>query len=136
MQIILKRFDPRIWLPTLTLTWGIVTIAQGLIKNKAGLFGIRFRRVLSVNPLNSKAAHESSRSPGCCRSRSLPRCHLRLLGVLPQTRAQLESCNLLWWCSVGRCFWWNSRLCNWEDGGRRWSTWVGMVSAFVTLIGY
>lgn len=41
-NIILKRFDPRLWLPTLTLVWGIVSIGQGLVKNKAGLFGIRF----------------------------------------------------------------------------------------------
>ncbi|RDB17850.1 hypothetical protein Hypma_000772 [Hypsizygus marmoreus] len=41
-NIILKRFDPQIWLPTLTLLWGIASIAQGLIKDKAGLFGIRF----------------------------------------------------------------------------------------------
>ncbi len=39
----LKRFDPQIWLPTLTLVWGIVSIGQGLVKNEAGLFGIRFR---------------------------------------------------------------------------------------------
>ncbi|PPQ85045.1 hypothetical protein CVT24_010230 [Panaeolus cyanescens] len=38
----LKRFDPQIWLPTLTLFWGIVSICQGLLTNKAGLFGIRF----------------------------------------------------------------------------------------------
>ncbi|KAG6854666.1 hypothetical protein C0991_003314 [Blastosporella zonata] len=37
-----NRFNPRVWLPTLTLFWGIASIAQGLIKNKAGLFGIRF----------------------------------------------------------------------------------------------
>jgi MFS family permease len=41
-NIILKRFDPQIWLPTLTLVWGIVSICQGLVTNKAGLFGIRF----------------------------------------------------------------------------------------------
>ncbi|KAF9046565.1 major facilitator superfamily domain-containing protein [Panaeolus papilionaceus] len=41
-NIILKRFDPQIWLPTLTLFWGIVSICQGLVTNKAGLFGIRF----------------------------------------------------------------------------------------------
>ncbi|KAF7346346.1 MFS general substrate transporter [Mycena sanguinolenta] len=40
-NIILKRFDPQIWLPTLTLVWGIVSICQGLVKNQAGLFGIR-----------------------------------------------------------------------------------------------
>ncbi|KAF5340675.1 hypothetical protein D9611_007479 [Ephemerocybe angulata] len=38
----LKRFDPQIWLPTLTLLWGAVTIAQGFVKNQASLFGIRF----------------------------------------------------------------------------------------------
>ncbi|KAG8214481.1 major facilitator superfamily domain-containing protein [Butyriboletus roseoflavus] len=41
-NIILKRFDPQIWLPSLTLVWGIVSIAQGLVTNQAGLFGIRF----------------------------------------------------------------------------------------------
>ena len=39
----LKRLDPQIWLPSLTLFWGIVSICQGLVTNKAGLFGIRFR---------------------------------------------------------------------------------------------
>ncbi|KAJ3722074.1 major facilitator superfamily domain-containing protein [Lentinula guzmanii] len=41
-NIVLKRFDPRLWLPTLTLVWGIVTVCQGLVANQAGLFGIRF----------------------------------------------------------------------------------------------
>ncbi|KAJ3507524.1 hypothetical protein NLJ89_g6257 [Agrocybe chaxingu] len=41
-NIILKRFNPQIWLPTLTLFWGIVSVCQGLITDKAGLFGIRF----------------------------------------------------------------------------------------------
>ncbi|KAF8123080.1 major facilitator superfamily domain-containing protein [Mycena galopus ATCC 62051] len=41
-NIILKRFNPQIWLPTLTLVWGIVSICQGLVKNQAGFFGIRF----------------------------------------------------------------------------------------------
>lgn len=40
-NIILKRFDPQYWLPTLTLSWGLATIGQGLITNQAGLFGIR-----------------------------------------------------------------------------------------------
>jgi hypothetical protein len=38
----LKRFNPQLWLPTLTLVWGIVSVCQGLVKNQAGLFGIRF----------------------------------------------------------------------------------------------
>ncbi|KAJ7863090.1 major facilitator superfamily domain-containing protein [Mycena olivaceomarginata] len=41
-NIILKRFNPQLWLPTLTLVWGIVSVCQGLVKNQAGLFGIRF----------------------------------------------------------------------------------------------
>ncbi|KAJ3995716.1 major facilitator superfamily domain-containing protein [Lentinula boryana] len=42
LKPLLKRFDPRLWLPTLTLVWGIVTVCQGLVTNQAGLFGIRF----------------------------------------------------------------------------------------------
>ncbi|KAJ7069706.1 major facilitator superfamily domain-containing protein [Mycena amicta] len=41
-NIVLKRFDPQLWLPSLTLVWGIVSICQGLVRNQAGLFGIRF----------------------------------------------------------------------------------------------
>ncbi|KAF8443061.1 major facilitator superfamily domain-containing protein [Boletus edulis BED1] len=41
-NLILKRFDPQVWLPSLTLVWGIVSIAQGFVTNQAGLFGIRF----------------------------------------------------------------------------------------------
>ncbi|KAJ7134646.1 major facilitator superfamily domain-containing protein [Mycena epipterygia] len=41
-NIILKRFNPQLWLPTLTLVWGIVSVCQGLVTNQAGLFGIRF----------------------------------------------------------------------------------------------
>ncbi|TFK24972.1 MFS general substrate transporter [Coprinopsis marcescibilis] len=41
-NIILKRFDPQIWLPTLTVAWGVVTIAQGFVTNKASLFAVRF----------------------------------------------------------------------------------------------
>ncbi|KAJ7044150.1 major facilitator superfamily domain-containing protein [Mycena alexandri] len=37
-----NRFNPQLWLPTLTLVWGIVSICQGLVKNQAGFFGIRF----------------------------------------------------------------------------------------------
>lgn len=41
-NIVLRRFDPQVWLPTLTWLWGTVTIAQGFVKNQAGLLGIRF----------------------------------------------------------------------------------------------
>ncbi|KAH8825764.1 major facilitator superfamily domain-containing protein [Flagelloscypha sp. PMI_526] len=41
-NIVLKRFNPQIWLPTLTLLWGITTVGQGLVTNQAGIFGIRF----------------------------------------------------------------------------------------------
>ncbi|KZP01379.1 MFS general substrate transporter [Calocera viscosa TUFC12733] len=41
-NIVLKRFNPRIWLPTLTLLWGITSIAQGLVSNQAGLYAVRF----------------------------------------------------------------------------------------------
>ncbi|KAG2155835.1 major facilitator superfamily domain-containing protein [Suillus bovinus] len=41
-EIPANRCNPQVWLPSLTLVWGIVSICQGLVKNQAGLFGIRF----------------------------------------------------------------------------------------------
>lgn len=41
-NIILKRFSPRIWLPTLMIIWGIVSIAMGLVHNFQGLLAARF----------------------------------------------------------------------------------------------
>ncbi|KAF9452888.1 MFS general substrate transporter [Macrolepiota fuliginosa MF-IS2] len=41
-NISLKRFNPQVWLPTLTLVWGVASVCQGLVTNKAGLFGVRF----------------------------------------------------------------------------------------------
>ncbi|CUA75441.1 Putative metabolite transport protein NicT [Rhizoctonia solani] len=41
-NIVLKRFNPKIWLPTLALAWGIVSVCQGFVKNQAGLFAVRF----------------------------------------------------------------------------------------------
>ncbi|KAH7913398.1 major facilitator superfamily domain-containing protein [Hygrophoropsis aurantiaca] len=41
-NIVLKRFNPQAWLPTLTLVWGVVSICQGLVTNQIGLLGIRF----------------------------------------------------------------------------------------------
>lgn len=40
-NIVLKRFDPQFWLPFLTFAWGLASVAQGLVTNQAGLFGIR-----------------------------------------------------------------------------------------------
>ncbi|KZT56372.1 MFS general substrate transporter [Calocera cornea HHB12733] len=41
-NMILKRFNPRVWLPTLTLLWGITSVAQGLVSDQTGLFAVRF----------------------------------------------------------------------------------------------
>ncbi|ROW16621.1 hypothetical protein VPNG_01636 [Cytospora leucostoma] len=41
-NIILKRTSPRIWLPTLTIAWGIVATLLGVVKNLAGFFVARF----------------------------------------------------------------------------------------------
>ncbi|KAI0297650.1 major facilitator superfamily domain-containing protein [Russula brevipes] len=40
-SLVLKRFGPQFWFPLLTFTWGVASVAQGLITNQAGLFGIR-----------------------------------------------------------------------------------------------
>jgi MFS family permease len=47
-NIILKRIGPRIWLPLITLVWGIVATLQGVVQNNervsgtAGFFVVRF----------------------------------------------------------------------------------------------
>lgn len=41
-QIVMKLWTPRMWLPTITLAWGIVATLIGVVQNKAGLFVIRF----------------------------------------------------------------------------------------------
>lgn len=40
-NLILKRVGPRIWLPSVTIVWGIVTTLQGVLVNKTGFFVIR-----------------------------------------------------------------------------------------------
>ncbi|KAK3055710.1 hypothetical protein LTR09_003631 [Extremus antarcticus] len=41
-NIILKRTTPRFWLPTLTVTWGIVATLLGVVQSKAGFYAGRF----------------------------------------------------------------------------------------------
>ncbi|KAB5581050.1 major facilitator superfamily domain-containing protein [Coniochaeta sp. 2T2.1] len=41
-NIILKRTSPRVWLPTLTIAWGIVATLLGVVHNLAGFFVARF----------------------------------------------------------------------------------------------
>lgn len=41
-NIILKLWTPRMWLPTITLAWGVVSTLMGVIENKAGFFAVRF----------------------------------------------------------------------------------------------
>jgi hypothetical protein len=40
-NIVLKLWTPRMWLPTLTLAWGIVSTLMGVTQNKAGFFVVR-----------------------------------------------------------------------------------------------
>ncbi|KAH0159583.1 MFS general substrate transporter, partial [Aureobasidium melanogenum] len=40
-NLILKKIGPRIWLPAVTIVWGIVTTLQGILVNKVGFFVIR-----------------------------------------------------------------------------------------------
>ncbi|KAK7545918.1 major facilitator superfamily domain-containing protein [Phyllosticta paracitricarpa] len=41
-NVILKRTTPKIWLPTLTLVWGIVATLMGVAQNMEGFFAVRF----------------------------------------------------------------------------------------------
>ncbi|PNS16569.1 hypothetical protein CAC42_69 [Sphaceloma murrayae] len=40
-NVILKRIGPKLWLPSITVVWGIVTTLQGLTKNMTGFFIVR-----------------------------------------------------------------------------------------------
>ncbi|SNX81325.1 related to TNA1 - High affinity nicotinic acid plasma membrane permease [Melanopsichium pennsylvanicum] len=50
-NIVLKKTSPPVWLPTLTLIWGIISVVQGLVHNQAGLFAVRFFLGLSESGL-------------------------------------------------------------------------------------
>ena len=41
-NIILKRTSPKLWLPTITLVWGVVATLQGIVQSLAGFFVVRF----------------------------------------------------------------------------------------------
>ncbi|GAA5903872.1 hypothetical protein JCM6882_001336 [Rhodosporidiobolus microsporus] len=41
-NVILKKFNPKVWLPTLTIAWGITATLQGLIKDEPGFYAARF----------------------------------------------------------------------------------------------
>jgi MFS family permease len=40
-NLVLKRISPKIWLPALTVAWGIVTMCLGFVKNYAGFMAVR-----------------------------------------------------------------------------------------------
>lgn len=40
-NIILKRIGPKIWLPAVTVAWGIVATLQGIVTSKAGFYVVR-----------------------------------------------------------------------------------------------
>ncbi|KAI0188599.1 major facilitator superfamily domain-containing protein [Xylaria flabelliformis] len=41
-NIVLKRTSPRVWLPTLTIVWGIVATLMGIVQNEPGFLAARF----------------------------------------------------------------------------------------------
>ncbi|KAK8214745.1 hypothetical protein M8818_002326 [Zalaria obscura] len=41
-NVVLKRLGPKIWLPTVTLVWGVIATLQGIVVNMAGFFVVRF----------------------------------------------------------------------------------------------
>jgi sugar phosphate permease len=57
-NLILKRIGPRIWLPSVTFAWGVVTTLQGILVNKTGFFLVRL--VLGIT--------EGALFPGVCMS--------------------------------------------------------------------
>ncbi|KAK0554230.1 hypothetical protein OC846_000939 [Tilletia horrida] len=55
-NIVLKRTSPPLWLPTLTLTWGIVMVLHGVVTNQRSFYAVRFFLGLT----------ESGLFPGIC----------------------------------------------------------------------
>jgi hypothetical protein len=47
-NIVLKRTTPRIWLPTLTLIWGIVATLLGVVQNYAGYLTSRTGKLTNI----------------------------------------------------------------------------------------
>ncbi|KAI1332368.1 major facilitator superfamily domain-containing protein [Xylariaceae sp. FL0255] len=41
-NVMLRRTSPRIWLPTLTIVWGIVATLTGIVQNQSGFLAVRF----------------------------------------------------------------------------------------------
>jgi MFS family permease len=40
-NLVLKKVSPKIWLPLLTILWGIVTMCLGFVQNYAGFVAVR-----------------------------------------------------------------------------------------------
>ncbi|KAK3385150.1 major facilitator superfamily domain-containing protein [Podospora didyma] len=40
-NLVLKKITPRIWLPLLTITWGVVTMCLGFVRNFGSFFAVR-----------------------------------------------------------------------------------------------
>jgi len=40
-NLVLKKVSPRVWLPALTIAWGIVTMCLGFVKNYTGFMVVR-----------------------------------------------------------------------------------------------
>ena len=40
-NLVLKRISPKIWLPLLTIIWGIITMCLGFVRNYAGFIAVR-----------------------------------------------------------------------------------------------
>lgn len=40
-NLVLKKASPRIWLPFLTIAWGIITMCLGFIRNFGGFVAVR-----------------------------------------------------------------------------------------------
>jgi hypothetical protein len=40
-NLILKKASPKVWLPLLTMVWGIITMCLGFVRNFAGFVAVR-----------------------------------------------------------------------------------------------
>jgi hypothetical protein len=110
-NLILKRIGPRIWLPSVTIVWGIVTTLQGILVNKVGFFVIR----------TALGVAEGALFPGVSGLRWVPWCVRTLANDLTSRSYSICPCGIKekrehteWRCSSVPQVWQEPLVASWH----------------------
>lgn len=112
-NLILKKIGPRIWLPAVTIVWGIVTTLQGILVNKVGFFVIRTALGVAEGALFpgvSKLGEHRFMTSGIA-DKSLLAGGILPFNVVQERREDIQSGVVLLRCIFGGCFWWHPGIC-------------------------